>query len=236
MGEKEKPEQEGLGKFASSALRGPRRGIYQNLLADLLYQAVKTSDPLTKIVKICEAAKMSTQKEQLDAELIDVCFTVSLGFINTDIKTKQYVRIIWGFPKTEENFNKYILPWHKMDLRYYPTETFYSNDKYPKRYVDTGASINYRNKYLEEQEAITKKVGEELSNLPKHQGIFEASSALYHSSFLAMRNEFCRWALMQLLPIQAIISEEIDPNIWAETREQNRQVEREGEQDTNTMG
>jgi len=213
-----------LEKFATSSMRGPKRGIYEQLLASLLVKGVRSNDPLIKISCICEAAFMSKKKDKLDMNLVDVCYTVCQSLQNTEIaKSKQskteYVNVSWSFPKTEENWKQYIEPWQKtLQLRYYTLFTSWRHNKYPKqdRLADVSPfrQVEHYNEVSEYYEKLAKVIAAEVRALPSHQSFFEMASALDVHSYRIIQGEFTGWALRQLLATQATLAEEISPQVW----------------------
>jgi len=235
MSEKDENEEENqLDRFATSSMRGPKRGIYQQLLAQLLIKANRSDDPLIKISCICEAALMSRKKKNLDMKLVQGCYLVAQSFKSTEIRTisrsflhhKQMidvVRMAWVFPETEENYNDFIASWHGVGLSYYPYHTPLRHKKYPIS-DRLGGTIfgnlewqEYYNKTAVFIEGLVDKVEKDLDELPEWQRFYEIASALGKRIFYVLQGEFTSWALLKLLKTQATLSDEIDPKIWSET-------------------
>ena len=243
MSEDETAEEQGsqLDRFASASLRGPKRGIYQQLLALLLIKANRSNDYLIKISCICEAALMSRKKEKLNMDMIDVIYAIAKSFSASEAQPTSsswlhpnsmidLVEMAWTFPKTEENYKKFISPWWSTPLRYYPYHTDFRIRNYPLKNritFDYGAYSTYYNRQAEYLEKLKKVVRLEIAELPEWQNFFEKTSALSKKSFHVLQGEFSGWALKQLLETQAIISEEVDPEIYAETLALTIKAERE---------
>jgi hypothetical protein len=235
MSEKdEKEEGSQLDKFTASSMRGPKRGIYQQLLALLLIKANRSNDPLIKISCICEAALMSKKKKKLDMKLVHVCYTVFQSFQATEIVHCPFswlhensmidiARVAWVFPQTEENYKKYIKEWRHVPLSYYTLHTTWRKHNYPfadrlgKSHFWAGEYQDYYNKTAAVLEEKQEKTDKDLEALPEWQGFYEKASAVCKRSFSVLQKEFSGWALPKLLETQAIISDEIDPEIWKET-------------------
>lgn len=222
----EKPEEtseKGLGDFVSVSMRGPKRGIYEQLLAQLLIKSNRTNYDLIKIISLCEAALMSRQKDKLDMNHVGVCYAVSRSFLNTkpDPNMKDVVRVAWSFPKIEENWEKYIDPWHRATVPYYPLETRHRKKNYPHKwrysnYTSPWEARVKANEYLDYKDGLTKKVYEEMGELPIYDQFFQTTGALSTEGYQILEGEFAGWALRQLSEIKAQIAQEISPQVWRE--------------------
>lgn len=127
---KQKTEEEQLSEYAAQALRGPKFGIFEQLLCQHLVQATVSADPLRKIQLIVEAALMvDTEKQkplQIDLERLEVVRTVTEAFTHRSEKSNNVydcmVNVRFGFEESEENYNRYVQPWHNGGhLLHYPT-------------------------------------------------------------------------------------------------------------------
>lgn len=214
-------------EFQSQALRRPRRGLYQQLIAGLLAKANSLSDSLRKIYTLCEAATLSRQKGKLDMDFVEAAYTVVTSFMNTEIG-KEMVRVAWNFSLTKKNWNTYIRPWQKIGLRYYPGETLLCHKKYPlKTRYRYQMSIDQANVYLEEQEKKWQQVHEEILKMPPHETFYQKTGALSRQSFFQLRGEFEKWALINLAEVQDKIAQEIDPNVYTQMLQLMRKKEEE---------
>lgn len=204
-----------LEKFTSASLRGPQRGIYQQLLAGLLVKASTSNDFLVKVSSICEAAMMSKNKDKLNIDLIETAYSIATSFINTEVEKGrlggEVVRVAWDFPMTKGNWEKYIQPWHKVNLRFYPLETFLAHQNFPLK----STSI-FSSDIEENARKATNSVVHSLSEMSPHEEFWERTSALTKGSFSVLEAEFCRWILPKLFEVQATISEEVDPKVYSE--------------------
>lgn len=212
----EKPESE-LDKFTATSIRGPKRGIYEQLLCGLLLKASNTNDPLIKISAICEAAYMSRKKDKLDMNLIEVASLVCTSFMNTETTKKtDAVKITWAFSTTEENWKRFIEPWQKISKSFYPFETDLRNKLYPLQFRYDRYNYDDANKFAEWREEVNKNISEKIHEMELYKAFFEITTALAKNSFLALQGEFSRWALPKLLEVQAAIAEEVDPEVYAQ--------------------
>jgi hypothetical protein len=233
----EQDEQSDFDRFAEQALRGPRKGVYEHVVAGLLIKANSCSDPLKKVRTLCEAAISVKDKDKLNMDTVEVAFTVSSIFLEVELEPEQVcVMIPWSFPLTLENWRKYIVPWHTIDLHYFPYHTNLRKSKYPE--VPIFDRFGCLERYYDAQELyetktkVTNLIHEAVSNLPEHEKFFEMTTALSRESFFALRTEFENWAISQLLTVQNAIAEQINPSIFAEVFKtmagQTEEVENEG--------
>ena len=126
----EKSEEEKLSEFASDALRGPKFGIFEQLLCQHLVQATVSTEPLRKIQLIVEAALMvepeKQEKLEIDLEKLEVVRAVTEAFNHrNEVNDKMYpdlVNVGFGFAESEGNYNRYIKPWYHQEnlLLHYP--------------------------------------------------------------------------------------------------------------------
>ncbi|MFH1327662.1 MAG: hypothetical protein ABIH76_02230 [Candidatus Bathyarchaeota archaeon] len=212
-----------LEKFTSSSMRGQKKGIYEHSQCKLIIKAIDSNDPLVKIYAICEAAQLSEKKDKLDLDTIKICNDVCVSLQNTfPTKTKsgEYYNIAWMFPPSEETYDKYIMPWHKTSLEFYPLKTNYRNRKYPlsrKRVnVSPYAQIDYHNEFVEFEDRLQKKIDEDLSKLTDAFCFFTTTSALSDRSYNILKGEYATWALAELSDIRRELTKEISPNVWKE--------------------
>jgi hypothetical protein len=219
MTEEGQSENTGLDKFANAALRGPRKGVYEQLLSGLLIKANQNSDPLMKIQAICEAANLTNEKSQLNMDFVDVAFTVSRAFLNTEVISEkgkaEHVDIPWPFPLTEENFNKYVKPWFTVTCSYYPFLTALRREKYPTHPCFN--TFDYNAKYeWERSEEIRQEIHDEILKMPRHESFFIQTSVLCKHSFTALKGNFAQWALPQALTIQTELAKQVHGKVYSE--------------------
>jgi len=121
---------ESLGDLASKGLRGPKYGIFEQLLSQHLVLATLTSDPLRKIQLVCEASLLVDEEKrraiQLDLAKVDVVKTVNDALqhkilCNLKQKITPVVTVKFGFEPSEENYGKYVAPWWRnLELSIWP--------------------------------------------------------------------------------------------------------------------
>ena len=151
--------------------------------------------------------------------LVDVC----VSFRNSKKQRRQgvsYVGISWSFENTEENYERYIKPWYKQSGVYIPWFTPLARSLYSNE-------TEYHPEY-------GRVIHEEIQKLPSYKRFFQKATALFSQPFYALQGGFTSWALKQLLEIQAILSDEIDPKVWSEALGQSREPE-EKTSDGDTM-
>ena len=229
---------EDLEKFTTSSLRGSK-GIYQQLQASALAKSVQSNDKLVKTASICEAAMGSKNKDKLDMNLIDVCWIVSDSFSNTHPEDKKphIMRVAWDFPLNEENWRKYIEPWQRIRLSYYPLDTPYSYINHPQkpRYPTESAlwwRVNEeKNRYLDDLDELQEYISKKIEEMPEHERFYQKSASLSYRSFQRIQSEFTTWALKQLLDVRKELASEIDPKVWREALGQQEPEEKASDGD-----
>ena len=123
MSEKE-VENEEFTEFAQTALREPRKGVFEEMLALHLVNSTINTKPSQIISHVAAAAMMVQQKdvEGLDLELLKTIYAVNNALNNPYEhkfdKANSMTRIYFGFENSKENFEKYIKPWF-VNFRYY---------------------------------------------------------------------------------------------------------------------
>jgi hypothetical protein len=216
-GEKTKMSKD-LEKFTSTSLRGQKRGIYEHSQGSLIMKGIQAEDKLTKIFTICEGALLSENKYKLDLEKVGVCSDVCLSFQNTTItriNKTEYVNVAWNFRPSKETFHKYIQPWHRISLRYYPLQTAYRQMKYPETrkmiQISPWDQLDNYNKRVEYEEQLIEKIEEDLMERPKNFRFFVQTTALAIHSYSTLQGEFTSWALKELSDIRRQLTKEISP-------------------------
>lgn len=222
----EDKETKGFSHFASIATRTQRKGIREQLLAQLLVKGSILSDPLLKIEVLTEAAYLSKSQEKIDMAIVETCSVVCRSFINTekDFHPPSYfpdlVRVSWAFASSKENWEKYIVPWQYLALIYFPLFTRYAEKNYSKVPVSTeGMSYVEVEEWLRVREEINEKAKEWLEKLPDHRQFYEMTYAYSRFSFTSLKGEFAHWAMAKLRPIEAVIAEEVNPEIYRDILE-----------------
>ena len=126
MSEK-KVENEEFTEFAQTALREPRKGVYEEMLALHLVNGTLNTKPATIISHIAAAVMMVQKKDveqlDLDLELLKTIYAVNSAlshpYEHKFDKANSMTRIYWGFESSKENFQKYIKPWF-VNFNYHP--------------------------------------------------------------------------------------------------------------------
>lgn len=134
-------EQEELGQIASQALRGPKFGVFEQLICQHLVQATVTSDSLLKIHFITDAALMLDAEKvkslKIDAKKLEIVKAVCEALRKRSIQDREGISLFsvrFGFEITEENFTKFIDPFwgEKKGLTHYPSRI---NDRFGTRLI-----------------------------------------------------------------------------------------------------
>ena len=222
-----------LEKFVSRIQREPKKGIYEHMLGSLLLQSIKASEPLAKISKICEAAFMLKTKTQIDTKLIDTIFTVNSCLVNTDTR-KPPIKIAWSFKENEENYKRYIEPWLKVGLSCIPRYTSMRFEKYPETPEESiwdnwrwSVSVEDAVQLVQMRKEIDEKVRCDIAQLPIHEKTYQATSALTAYGYTCLKTQYVHWALLQLIPIQTTIAEQVNTQVWSEIYQPQLEAEEE---------
>ena len=187
----ENTEESGFSKFASQALRLHRKGSFELLLSQHLAVAVP-SDPMIKVRLVCEACWMVPEdKLKLDMQQVEMIYLSCLSFLNTNTFKVDSVSIAFGFEQTEENFERFIKPWHKG----VPLMFLYENQ----------AERESKNQVLEKAEGEAEKFF-----------LYTTEFDLNLGSFQMLKTEFLRWAIPQCMEIFEKLSRLIDPDLYKE--------------------
>jgi hypothetical protein len=118
-----------LAETVTSAIRGPRYGIFEQLICQRLIQATVTTDPLRNVQLIAETVLMIDPEMQKTLKL-DMAKTEIVKLVcdalqhrtitNLKDTLKPLVTVKWGFPLTEESFKKFIEPWTNASFQHFP--------------------------------------------------------------------------------------------------------------------
>jgi hypothetical protein len=224
-----------LEKFTSTSLRGQKKGIYEHSQGSLIMKGIQAEDKLTKIFTICEGALLSENKDKLDLEKVGVCSDVCVSLQNTipsRIEKIEYVKVAWVFPVSDENYDRYVKPWHRVSLRYYPLLTTYRQIKYPQSrklvHVSPFNELEHHNEVVEYQEELIRRIEDELAKCSKGFIFFTQTTALDSNSFTVLKGEFSSWALKELSEIRRELTKEISPKTWHDLTGQKDKEEEEG--------
>ena len=230
-------------KFVSDTVRGPKKGVYEHLLAQHLALAV-TSYPLKKIQYICEACFMISEeervKQEIDMEDIDIIHKVCMSFANS-VNEKLFddmlyrrlieVSISWAFGETVENHRKYIKPWIVHTPEYY-------RNAVPEYQYERLAD-------LEEQiEEAVRKI-KKAQNDPEFREKCEAerinvffiiSKYLSQRSFMNLQSDFVVWALPKIQQVYAKLARLVPPRLLRETMSLMKPQYAQSEEHASSMG
>lgn len=214
------------------ATRTQRKGIREQLLAQLLIKSNVLSDPLLKIESLTESAYLSKSQDKIDMAVVEACSVVCRSLLNTE---KDYrapsrhptmIRVSWAFEETKENWEKYIKPWQRLSLSYYPLFTSYTQRKYAGFPLSSeGMRYDDVERWEENRDEITDEVRKWLKKLRADSQFYEETNALYKVSFTSLKGEFAHWAMTKLRPIEAVIAEEVNPEIYKDILELMRKEE-----------
>jgi len=209
----EEPIEEGKGRdaeeladreFISSVIRAPRQGAYEQFLCQLLAQSVICTDPLKRVKIVCEAAWTIKEPERkdlaIDYDRVGVLNAVANALLNPSSQKcdlSEVVSVPWGFDPTEDNFKKYIDPWLRGTVNYFPV--FLS-----RKHVLLRKPAIYGG-WPEVVKIITE---------PFWEWFFEASNCLLVHGFSTLRNSFIAWASPQAQLTLAELTNAVDPNTY----------------------
>jgi len=136
---------------------------------------------------------------------------------------------------SEESYNKYIVPWHKITLNYYPLKTGYRHAKYPviDRIEDVSpfTQTEHYNRMAEYNDLLQAQIAEDLKKYSKGFRFFVITSALTLHSYNIMQGEFTNWALTGLSETRTKLAEEISPQVWKDFTGQEKKETEEDEQE-----
>ena len=227
-----------LEKFTSSSLRGLKKGIYEQIQCSLLMKGTQTDKPLTKISTICEAALHSKNKKSLDMETVNICKDVCRSLQNTYPTRKghhEFVNVSWIFPPSEQNYERYIKPWHKNSMFYYSLDTIYREIEYPEKRrmenIPPYGHIDRYNEQAEYDECLIKKLVDSLEKCTEDFRFFVVTSALTLRSYLILQGEFTNWTLTQLSEARRKLAAEISPQVWKDFTGQEKQEKEANRED-----
>lgn len=201
-----KSEKSTFESFASEAIRGPRKGIYEHLLCQHLIAAV-SSRPLRKIRLVCEAIMMLPDPKSVgvDMDEIDVMYKVARAFQQAShykFTNARYACVPWPFEDTEENYHKYIAVWRQdVDIQYYPLLYVCYSD-------------HERKEYEEERRRISDKVAE----LPFWQRTLYMTrqGRVTELSYDSLVSQFTAWALPKIQQAFVKVAKQINPTLYQE--------------------
>jgi len=125
-----------LEKFTASAMRGPRKGVSEQLQAAKLVMANRATDPLQRIRFVAEAAWFGKDQAENDMDFkhVETLYNVALALLSTE-KDKVVTSINrytgkpfswifrypvpWSFLMDDESYERHIIPWYKTTPTYW---------------------------------------------------------------------------------------------------------------------
>ena len=186
-----KEESVELASFGQLALREPKGGAYERLLAQHLILAV-SSDPIRAIIHICRATLSLDSKvaEQLkiDKEMVKDILTVALNFEQAPNNNGTY-SILWSFSKDgKKGFDRYIKPWLTTAIEFSLPHEFLA---YPQKY-------------------------EEFKRTKFYEKFYESCKNLTISGFRALLNAFVAWASPLTEELSRKVATQVNPTTYSE--------------------
>jgi hypothetical protein len=181
-------------EFVTQALRLHRRGSFENLLAQHLIVAVN-SPPVQKIRLVCEAAFM-VPKDKLNVDMheVETIYVACLSLLHTPEKT-DFISVAWAFPQTEENYARFIKPWHH---RHVPIFYTYS----------CGSERDEKRETLKKAQSEAEEFFLITSNLGIHL-----------ASLQVLKSEFVAWAVPRIMQVFEVVSRLVDPDLYKQVLE-----------------
>jgi len=193
-------------EFISSVIRAPRQGAYEQFLCQLLAQSVICTDPLKRVKIVSEAAwtikETERDKLEIDYERVGVLNAVANALLNPSGQNCDFWEVVsvpWGFDPTEENYKKFIAPWQRGTVNYFPA--LLSRKHVVLRYGFSG-----------NMPQVVRIITE-----PFWEWFFEASNCLSAQGFSTLRNSFIAWASPQAQLTLAELTNAVDPNTYRDT-------------------
>ena len=208
-------EQEGVPEFVSQALRGPKQGAFENLLAQYCSLAV-ASNSLKKINLICNAAMVISdeQREQIkvDLEEVKALYNVCIGFQSALIYEQlDLVRIPWHF-HIKAKFEKWIDPWYNGGIWFqrYKWEEL----KYPDRIKTDMPNWMYKLQLKKNKGEISEEEANKKYRSDYFYTITRTRLTLH--GYKDLRNQFLKYAMPKVSMLQGKIARLITPALYNE--------------------
>jgi hypothetical protein len=189
----ENEEDQSLADFTSRAIRRNKAGSYEQLLCQHLIKAVD-APPADKIRLISEASMM-VPDTPVNKELLEILYSVSLSFTETRVDLRDpadfHGAILWGFPRTDKNFEKFIMPWLPSD---------------DQIYTKSGRNVSETDR---------------IEALPWGGEKFWAESQVLHiSGFVKLETRFTVWAMPHAMRMFEQLAKLINPDTYQKVLEQ----------------
>ena len=198
-------EEEEDAEFLLGATRAPRQGSYEHFLIQSLAQTIFMTDDLKRTKAVTVAALMVQESERenlvIDYDIVEVLNGVATAMLNYSVRKIgeiDLVAIPWGFTWSEENFEKFIVPWLTVRPIYYP--------HFMRTHVVLG-----KTHYNWEYPPIIKIIEE-----PLWSWFFDVVTCLSVEGYSMMKNAFTAWAIPKVQQFLAELTHMVDPNLYAE--------------------
>jgi hypothetical protein len=207
-----------LERFTSTALRRPKKGIFEQSLCQHLALAV-ASKPLRKIRFICEAAYLLDDEGRkglgVDEEELEVVYRVALSFLNSHRSSLRwegmhhyYWSLAWSFDtslhRARESYERYVNPWLRdRNLSFY--EIFMGEHR--------ANELTYVRDVLDHPD---EELSEEGLFACHARGFFIVTEYLAESSYSMFESQFVAWALPRAQRIFTCLSDLVDPRLFSD--------------------
>jgi hypothetical protein len=237
------PESVSLVNAVNEATRGPRFGIFEQVLCTHIYLAANTPEPLKKIQHIADASLMLELDKQkslcIDAEKVSIIKTVC-NALSLSVKTRipngasAIVSVKFGVEPSKENFDKYLSPWYTSGFYYNPEwlpsdlrcrvflcsycNSEIANSEEGKINVTHSFSTDScgscgRTLSGERDYKIKYRKAKDVSQIEFKFGIFTALSEL---GYIAALNAFLQWSDLFILETMRKLTDAVKPEIYNE--------------------
>ena len=200
--EEEVDEEAELAAFAEAAIRAPKGGAYERMLAQHLITAT-VSDPVNAIIHVCRAAlslpREAMEELGIDREEVETVLTVALNFrLSKPTGSPERHPILWSFAKLgEEGFRRYVEPWLTAPLGILLPED-------------------------EDEEA--------LRSLPRWRRFYEACRRLSPTGYSALAAAFASWAYPFIQELSRKLASQIPSSTYMEVLALARGLRKEAEE------
>lgn len=185
-----------LAEFGSRALRAPKAGCFDRLLALHLVMSV-TGEPLNAIIHSCRAALALPEKAikslEIDREKVQDILNVAMGLLHARLEKErdfEYYNIRWSFERQgAEGFKRYIQPWLQNSI--------------PAFYEPREWSLYPENR-------------ENFESLPDYAKFYLACKRLTPDSYQGLVSAFCSFAFPFVEQLNQKVSTQISPVTYQE--------------------
>jgi len=212
VGEEENVEEMELAEFASRALRAPKGGAFDRLLALHLVMSV-TGEPLHSIIHACRAALAlpadRAERLGIDKAKVQDVLTVAMNLHNARLVKEgkmEYYSIRWSFERSgKDGFKRYVEAWlHSCVPAFYE----------PREW------------------SFRKEKREEYESLPDYAKFYYACKRLTPDSYQGLVSAFCSFAFPFIEELNQKVSTQISPITYQEVlRSFSTSAKKEGEEE-----